>query len=80
MKKYEKEYIKTKIYKADGMSCMHYINNIETNFGTMECVSEVKVSLDDATMTLKYNEEKVSEEAIAFSSVFVTMGLLNNTI
>lgn len=54
----------TKTFKVDGMGCMHCVNNIKTNFGAMEYVDDVVVSLDDATMTLTYDESKLSDEDI----------------
>lgn len=54
----------TKTIKLDGMGCMHCVNTIESSFDAMDSVSGVKVSLDDATMTLTYDETKLSDEAI----------------
>lgn len=54
----------TKTFNVDGMGCMHCVNTIEGGFGAMESVNEVKVSLDDATMTLTYDETKLSDEAV----------------
>lgn len=54
----------TKTFKVDGMGCMNCVNKIKTNFGAIESVSAVEVSLDDAIMTLTYDETKLSDVAI----------------
>jgi len=54
----------TKTFKVDGMSCMHCVSNIKTAFSAMDCVSNAEVSLGDASMTLTYDENRLSEEAI----------------
>jgi copper chaperone len=53
-----------KTFIVDGMGCMHCVNTIESAFGAMDSVEEVKVMLDDASMTLTYDETKLNDEAV----------------
>lgn len=50
--------------KVEGMSCNHCVNAIESNVGNLQGVSNVKVNLDNGTVEVRFDESKVSKEAM----------------
>ncbi len=52
-------------FKIEGMGCMHCVNTIEKNIGAIESVNDIKVSLENASMMLDYDELRLSDETIS---------------
>jgi copper chaperone len=58
------EYKMESILKVNGMSCMHCVNTIVNSIGALKGVSAVDVSLESKTVTVKYDETKISYDKI----------------
>lgn len=58
--------METVVLNVQGMSCSHCEKAIKNAVGELEGVSDVAVSLDDATVTVKYGEgvslDKIKQE------------------
>lgn len=50
--------------KVEGMSCNHCVATIEKNVVAMIGVNEATANLSDKTVTVEFNETKVTEKAI----------------
>lgn len=48
--------------KVEGMSCQHCVNAIEGSVGKLQGVSNVKVSLDQETVEVSFDNSKVTKE------------------
>lgn len=53
-----------KILKVEGMSCSHCVNTVTKAVGGLEGVSNVEVDLDAKTVTVEYDDDKVSLDNI----------------
>ncbi len=49
---------------VEGMSCGHCVKAVEGSVGELNGVSSVKVNLENKTVNVEYNEEKVKLETI----------------
>lgn len=52
------------IIKVDGMSCSHCENAVKNAVSSLEGVAEVSVSLDEKTVSVKFDNTKVSLDQI----------------
>ena len=52
------------IINVEGMSCQHCVNAINNGVGGLEGVNEVKVSLENKTVSVDYNSDKVTLDKI----------------
>ena len=52
------------IINVEGMSCQHCVNAINNGVGWLEGVNEVKVSLENKTVSVDYNSDKVTLDKI----------------
>lgn len=52
------------ILKVEGMSCNHCVATIEKNVAAMIGVNEATANLSDKTVTIEFDETKVTEKAI----------------
>lgn len=50
--------------KVQGMSCGHCVNRIESSVGELEGVNQVNAKLDDAQITVSFNESLVTIDKI----------------
>lgn len=53
-----------KRFKVEGMSCSHCVNAVTKALTALEGVSETQVDLAGKTVTVDYDEKKVSIESI----------------
>lgn len=51
-------------FNVEGMSCSHCESAIKQSVGALNGVSSVDVSLNDKTVSVKYEASKVSADAI----------------
>lgn len=58
--------MKNEILNVNGMSCSHCENAIKKAVGSLDGVSEVSVDLDGKTVTVAYDEAKVTLDNIKF--------------
>lgn len=47
------------VLNVEGMSCNHCVNSIKSAVGDIDGVTNVDVSLEDKTVTVEYNPDKV---------------------
>lgn len=52
------------VINVEGMSCQHCVNAITNGVGGLEGVKEVKVSLENKTVLVDYNSDKVTLDKI----------------
>ncbi|NLZ82812.1 MAG: copper chaperone CopZ [Clostridiales bacterium] len=52
------------IINVEGMSCQHCVNAITNGVGGLEGVNKVQVSLENKTVSIDYNSDKVTLDKI----------------
>lgn len=52
------------VLKVEGMSCSHCENAVKKSVGALDGVSAVGVNLSEKSVTIEYNEDKVSFDDI----------------
>ncbi len=52
------------VLNVEGMSCNHCVNSVKKAVGAIDGVSSVEVNLDDKTVTIEYDLQKVNIEDI----------------
>jgi copper chaperone len=51
-----------KVFKVEGMSCMHCVKSIEESVSQVKGVSGVKVSLNEKSVSIDYDSTIASEK------------------
>jgi len=54
-----------KILKVEGMSCSHCENAVKKSVGALNGIDSVEVSLQEKTVTVEFDSEKVSVKTIS---------------
>lgn len=52
--------MKNEVLKVEGMSCMHCVNAIKKAVGGLKGVETVEVNLNSKTVTVSYDDAKVT--------------------
>jgi copper ion binding protein len=52
------------VLNVEGMSCMHCVNSVKNAVGDIDGVENVDVNLEDKTVIVEYDSDKVKQSSI----------------